>query len=422
MKPFSPVFGLPIGISVTFWTLMGLFRLVTTHLPFKKKAVVSKKNVYKTSDIAVVIPAHNEELVIRRCIQALKLSLHPKQIHVISDGSVDKTYRRARMEGCHVSYLNPGRGKAKALKYLFEKYDMFRRYKFIFIVDSDTQIDKDFVIQAFKLLANPKIGVVFGSVRIRWKQHIIPGLSYYFISYRERLGKFLQFCFTYGQTWPPTNVTYVVPGFATIYRSKILQNLRIDTPGILVEDFNLAFQIHRQKICKVGYSPMMIGWDQHPDNLSDYWKQVRRWNIGFFQTVRANGVWPSFFWVSLFVFSFEVLLNSLFILLLPLVLIVTLFSLIPPQYVVSDNTTLILQQQKIFDITRLQKIFIITFVVDYLWTIGIGLASKKPQMLFYGLFFFIMHYITALILISAIVPGFFRKSAGKWTSPKRQVV
>ena len=249
---------------------------------------------FKPSDIAAVVPAHNEELIIRKCVQALKQVLDKKQIYVVSDGSNDKTYRRARMEGCHVSYLNPGRGKAKALKHLFTRYKLFKRYKLIFIVDADTNMDPSCLFHALPLFNDKNVGVVFASSQTKWVQHIIPKLSYYFIAYRDRLNRLLQYCFVYGQTWKYTNVIYVIPGFATIYRSRVLKKLEIDTPGLLIEDFNLAFQYHRRKLGKIGYNPAMIGWDQYPDNLPDYWKQVRRWNIGFFQTVKKNGIWASF--------------------------------------------------------------------------------------------------------------------------------
>jgi hypothetical protein len=48
-----------------------------------------------------------------------------------------------------------------------------------------------------------------------------------------------------------------------------------------------------------------------------------------------------------------------------------------------------------------------------------GIMGRKPQFLFYGLFFFFMHYITALILLTSFIPGFFSKSDGTWNSPKR---
>ncbi|MDO8658245.1 MAG: glycosyltransferase [Candidatus Levybacteria bacterium] len=414
MKPISP-FGLPLGISFTVWTIAGILRYLSERISGSKKQI--QKPGFSPSDIAAVIPAHNEELIIRRCIQALRKVLNKNQIYVVSDGSTDKTYRRARLEKCHVSNLLPGRGKAKGLKYLFTRYKLFERYKFIFIVDADTNMDPTCLIHALPLFNDKNVGVVFASSQIKWKQHIIPKLSYYFISYRDRLNRLLQYCFVYGQTWKYTNVIYVIPGFATIYRSEILEKLEIDTPGLLIEDFNLAFQFHKKKLGKIGYNPAMIGWDQYPTNLSDYWKQVRRWNIGFFQTVKKNGLWLSFFWLTLGVFSIEIVLNSIFLIFLPLYFL-SLFSSVlsfPPITMLSYAFS----SFSIYKNVTPTDILIGIFLIDYTITVVIGLVNKKPQFIFYGLFFFFMHYITSLILISSLIPGFFGKSRGLWTSPKR---
>jgi len=420
MKPISP-FGLPIGISIAIWSVVGCLRLV--HEMFRARFGKKRKyNRYTASDIVVLLPAHNEEVVIRSAIQSLKKVVEPHQIYVISDGSQDKTYRRARMEGVHVSELLPGRGKAKGLVYLLKQYNLFKRYKLIFIVDADTRIDENALKYALPLFNDRETGVVFASSQIRWKQHIIPKLSYYFFAYRDRLNRILQYCFVYGQTWKYTNVNYVIPGFATIYRSEILKQLEIDTPGLLIEDFNLAFQFHKKKLGKIGYAPLAIGWDQYPDNLIDYWNQVRRWNIGFFQTVKKNGVWPSFFWAALGLFSLEIILNSIFMLFLPFILIFDAAYILAyfnithaPILSLSSIPPLI----PFYEEATLENIFIGVFVIDYFFSVIIGLVNKKPQFIFYGLFFFFMHSITSLILLSSIYPGFFGTSDGRWKSPKR---
>ncbi len=406
----------PIGISFAFWGIVGLIRLIWQKFHPSRNY---RKNTYSVSDIAVVLPAHNEETVIRHSIQAIKRSVDASQIYVVSDGSTDKTYQLARKEKCHVSKLEPGRGKARALVYLFKTHELFDRYKLIFIVDADTNIDTGFVPRALKLLNDPDIVAVFGSARIRWPQHIRPTWKYYLISYRERLNRTLQYFLIYGQTWKYTNASFVIPGFATIYRSDILSQLEIDTPNLLIEDFNLAFQVHKRKLGKIGYSPAMIGWDQHPDNLRDYWKQVRRWNIGFFQTVKMNRFWPSLFWLSLLVFSIEVILNSIFVLFLPLVVL----------YIISGHLSgPIFEAYHRFYVTygpfkgaSLAVILIAVFLMDYISTTVIGLINKKPQFAIYGLFFFFMHYVTSLILLSSLIPGFFGKSDGRWISPARRV-
>ena len=421
MKPISP-FGLPIGISVSIWSLVGLLRLILNYLPFRKKRRWAWGRKLGPSDIAAVLPAHNEELVIRSSIQALTKMLDKKQIYVVSDGSKDKTYRRARMEGCHVSRLEPGRGKGRALVYLLTRYHLFDRYKLIFIVDADTRIDVTCVKRALPLFKDPDIGVCFASSRIRWPQHFIPRLKYYFIAYRERLNRLLQYFLIYGQTWKYTNVNYVIPGFATIYRSNVLKQLEIDTPGLLIEDFNLAFQFHKKKLGKIGYSPSLIGWDQYPDNLVDYWKQVRRWNIGFFQTVKKNGLWFSMFWLALATFTIEVFLNSIYILFLPFLLLFLIIPMLPVSNQILDMFSFLYRNFGPYQSLNLRDIFIGTYLIDYMFTVIIGLIGRKPQFIFYGLFFFFMHFATSLILLSSIIPGFFGRSSGRWTSPKRQTV
>ena len=411
MKPVSP-FGLPIGISITFWSIVGLIRWITTSFFQKPNKFNPKENVMKASDVAVVLPAYNEELVIRGSIKALKKLVDKKQIYVVSDGWNDRTYEIATEEGCNTYLLDPNKGKAKAMVHLISYYKLFEKYKLIFIVDADTKIDKNFLKKALPLFDDPDISVVFATDRIKWPQHFVPKLKYYFIAYRERLNRLLQYLLIYGQTWKYTNVNYVIPGFAAMYRSDVLRKLDIDTPGLLIEDFNLAFQFHKKKLGKIGYSPSMIGWDQHPDNLVDYWKQVKRWNVGFFQTVRKNGFWPSFFWLAMGVFSLEVLLNAVFIIFLP----ITLVSLAWPQIF----TPFYLNNAPFQNLT-LGYVFAFILLFDYAITVVIGLINKKPQFIFYGLFFFPMHYITSLILVSSIIPGFFGSSSGQWVPPTRRV-
>lgn len=421
MKPIVSFYGIPFGISSAFWLLIGFIRTIS-EIIIKHKTTGRKRLKHKLSDIAVIIPAHNEELVITDCIQALKQSFKKRQIYVASDGSTDKTYIQAWLEGVNVVGFSPGIGKAKAIARMINRFNLFKKYKFIFIVDADTKIDKYFATRALRLFEDKEIKVVFGTARIYWPTHFWPRLGLYFVAYRERLNRMLQFFFMYGQTWKYTNVPYVIPGFATIYRSKILKQLEIDTPGLIIEDFNLAFQFHKKKLGKIGYSPLLVGWDQHPDNLVDYWKQVRRWNIGFFQTVKKNGVWPSFFWLSLGLFMFEVTLHSIFLLFVPALILYWLAPWLFGSFSLYDSFVSFYAQFGPFQNVSLLDIAAVMFFYDYGMTIVFGLMGKKPQFIFYGLFFFFMHYVTSLILITSIIPGFFGKSEGRWISPKRYSV
>ena len=426
--------GLPIGISTGFWFIIGLVRTVVEKynlLPTKyyvpPKWAPNCVNVIfqymappTEKDIAVVLAAHNEEMVVRECIKALKQSIPAKNIHVASDGSEDNTAKEAKSEKVKVLEINPGIGKAKAIMAIINKYDLYNQYRYIFIIDADTKIDKQFVPHALKFLRDPNCGVVFATARIHWPRHIIPSLRYYFIAYRERLNRMMQFFLIYGMTWKYTNASFVIPGFCTIYKSEVLQQLKIDTPGLLIEDFNLAFQFHKRKLGTMGYDPQMFGWDQHPDNLRDYWKQVRRWNIGFFQTLRINGVWPSFFSVTMMMFTIEVFLHSIFIFALPFVALYTLTQYFADTVPFFANYKIMYESiGGPFQNLGFEDIVIGYWWMDYAMTVVFGFMTKKPQFIIYGLFFFILHFITALILMSAVIPGFFSKSQGRWVSPKR---
>jgi cellulose synthase/poly-beta-1,6-N-acetylglucosamine synthase-like glycosyltransferase len=416
MKPISP-FGIPDGLSALIWGSIGLIRFIYEKIfPINR---TNKRNIYSRKDIAVIMPAHNEELVIRKSLQALKTQLDSKQIYVVSDGSIDKTRRRARLEEVHTTQLLLGKGKAKAMIHLIKLFKLFERYKLIFIVDADTQIDKTFISRALPFLNDPKVAVVFAGTKIYWPKHLIPSLKYYFISYRERLNKLLVYFYIYGQTWKYTSVNYVIPGFCTIYKTEVLKQLEIDTPGILIEDFNLAFQVLKKNLGKIAYHPSLISWEQYPDNLRDYWKQVRRWNIGFNQTIRKNGIWPSIFWLALGLFLTEIFINSLLVLILPWLVILELSGIHFNSFYISMMNLFKIQADISYPVFTT---FILIIVYDYLETVILAIVKKRPQWLFYGLGFFFMHYVTSLILISSIIPGFFGSSEGKWNSPTRRRV
>src|SRR3989304_7670803 len=134
MKAFGSFF----GPSFLFWFLMGIIRIISEKLAKSKKK--RTQNVYKSLDIAAIVPAHNEELVIKSCIDFLKKSLDPSQIYVTSDGSHDKTFEVAKAQGVNATELDPGRGKAKAIVHTLETNHLFGRYKYIFIVYAYTML------------------------------------------------------------------------------------------------------------------------------------------------------------------------------------------------------------------------------------------------------------------------------------------
>lgn len=419
MAPIPTFIAVP-GLNVSLWTIVGAVRFLKEEVISPRILTSSEKNLVnwmKKNAVAVCIPARNEELGIARTIKSLINQVGPKNIYVASDGSTDKTAKVAKKFKVNVAELSPNRGKAGALAYLINDYQLFEKYLFILFVDADTHIDKSYLKVALPYFADPQVVVVAGHGVTDWQKHYLPKMKMFYVAYRDRLYNFLQFAIRYGQTFSSTNVSPIVPGFASIYRTQALKKIDITTPGLVIEDFNMTFQIHHKKLGKIAYHPKAYGIARDPTTFWDYWNQVRRWNLGFWQTVIKHGFWPSFFSIALGAFIIESLLAASFFYMLP-VLTFLLSMQYYPQFFSPQFVSI---SQAINSYVSLKDIFIIFVAADYLLTSFVALFVKRPLHLVYGLGFPILRFIDAILILSTLPQALFTKSSGSWTPPKREI-
>lgn len=404
----------PIGISMLFWGIVGFVRYVTEKKSDQPK--LSRKKLKKMiSQVAICVPAHNEELVIKKTIRALKKLVSPAQIYVVSDGSTDATASIAKSLGRNVLELNPGLGKAGALEAIIKKFRLFTRYKFILIVDADTIFPKSFLRKALPAFKHKQVAAVTAYAKTKWYPDLSVNQKLILVSYRTRLWRLIQWFFTFGQTWRYTNVLPVIPGYASLYRVSALKKLKIEIPGIAIEDFNMAFQLHKKKLGIIAHHPSIYATTQEPSNFGDYWKQVQRWNVGYLQTIKYWKIWPSFFWVSLGVFIIEIIIGSIFYLLLPILILLLLsliFSSVAPSFLIAAGRYI--EDNYIV----LVDLFVLVFLFDYLLSLLVAYKDKKFMIVFYGLGFTFIRFIDALIFLVSI-PKAFTQSSGRWESPDR---
>lgn len=358
-------------------------------------------------EVAAVIPAHNEEKSIGACLEALGSVLPMSQVYVGSDGSSDRTVEIARRAGCAVEDIQPNRGKAQAIKLVLDKFDIVRKYKVVLILDADSEIDKSYLRRALPLFDDPRVAAVAGHVVSKWKRHAFPRWSMLFVAYRVRLYALLQAVLRFGQTWEQTNVSFIIPGFASMYRTEVLPQIDITAPGLIIEDFNMTFELQKKRLGSIAYSPCIRCLSEDPHGLRDYVKQLRRWNLGFWQTVRRHGIWASGFWASLGVFTLEVFVFSLFIVTVPVTLAVMLAAGEIPSAGIAN-----------FGIT-LPDIFVGLFLADYMITVVIAVINRKWILLVYGLAFIFVRWIDGLLFLYTFVLSWFVKSDGRWASPNR---
>lgn len=111
----------------------------------KNKVKINSKSI----KIGVVVPAHNEEKSIERCINSILNSdrgVHSVEVVVIADNCNDTTAEKAKNAGARVveRFNKEKIGKGAALDYTFNilKNDNFYAY---IIIDADTIVGKEFI-------------------------------------------------------------------------------------------------------------------------------------------------------------------------------------------------------------------------------------------------------------------------------------
>ncbi|GAB3706621.1 glycosyltransferase family 2 protein [Nocardiopsis oceani] len=368
--------------------------------------------------IAVIIPAHNEEPVIDAAISSALGLFNRWDIYVVSDSSKDSTAEIAAKTGVNVLELLTNRGKAGAIEAVIEEFSLTENYDGVLILDADTELDAGYVEGAKRQLTDPDVAAVAGFVVSEWKPWERNIIGRIISAYRDRLYFMLQYFMRFGQTWKRTNVAFIVPGFASVYRSRSLREITVNPPGLVIEDFNMTFEVHRKRLGRVSLRPDTKAYSQDPFTLRDYWKQVGRWTLGFWQTVRRHKVWPSFFWVALGLYILEVVLVSLMFLLTVAIAAFVLIGTFGGEVVAGlpfftdgfDAVTAFLP---------LTALAIGLLVPDYMLTCVMTMVRRRPSYLFYGLFFFPIRMIDAYLSLRMIPKAWTAKSDGRWSSPVR---
>jgi cellulose synthase/poly-beta-1,6-N-acetylglucosamine synthase-like glycosyltransferase len=234
------------------------------------------KRVARKKKLALLLPGHNEELIIATTIASAVKAGHPlEDIYVVDDGSEDKTRREAlKMLPRRNVLSKPKGGKARAVLSGIEHFKIEERYTWLHIADADSVFCPDYFRMYKRKLDAKKYAVAVGfvqSLRGNW------------------ISRYRAFTYTYSQqvlrrvqSW--FGMISVFPGPITCFRTDIIKSLDF-TANSMTEDFDLTLQVHRKKLGKIRYIPEAINYTQDPQTLRDFIKQNMRWQRGFFQGV-----------------------------------------------------------------------------------------------------------------------------------------
>ncbi|WP_231391716.1 glycosyltransferase family 2 protein [Arthrobacter sp. 35W] len=371
----------------------------------------------KPWSVAVLIAAHNEALVITETIRTVAVLVPLHNIHVISDKSTDQTAEIARAAGVRVLDLENNRGKAGALAAGIEHFDLCHRFKVVMLLDADTRPAADYLKTGLPLFDDPTVVAVAGRAKSIMTPAAPTWLGRFLVFYRERLYIVVQLLLKYGQAARGANVVNIVPGFASMYRSSALEKINVLAPGLVIEDFNMTFEIHAKKLGRIAFHPQAaIAYTQDPDNLRDYTRQVQRWILGFWQTVRRHKKQWSRFWLVLTIYIIELVASCVF------------FILLVPVFALSLTASLMLAAGEHSDllvfvagVLRPQDVLIGVFIPDLVLTLLAVVSLRKPGLLLYAPLFPFMRIVDAVLCMRALSEAFSASSSGAWTSPARRI-
>ncbi|MBB5157833.1 glycosyltransferase family 2 protein [Saccharopolyspora phatthalungensis] len=426
------------GTNFTLWGLIGLMRVLDTSTrrwwqrrgktaPADQSAVSGRYRLLTdpprrpgVEDVAVLMAAHNEETVIVDSIQAITALVPPENVHVVSDGSTDRTVELA--QGCGVNVISTARnvGKAGALQEAIRRFDLAGRFEVVMLLDADTHVDPGYFRAALPLFEDPDVVAVAGCVKTSWQDRALGPIGKLVAFHRQRIYTMTQYLLKFGQTWRRVNATHIVPGFASMYRTSVLPHIEVNPPGLVIEDFNMTFEVYQKRLGKVGFTPSAVAATQDPGNLKDYVKQCKRWALGLWQTVRLHPPRVNLFSLMLALLLMEMLTSSVLLVLLPFVAAVLvvpeLFSGVLAVPGVSEVHAFIA------GFATLPSLLFGVLIPDLMLTCIVALLQRQPRFLLFGCFFLMLRVLDAAVALYAIPGAWLSKSSGRWRSPGRRAI
>ncbi len=261
---FFQIFVFAIICYYLFLGVVGLFR--------KKE----KKNYAPKNKFALLIAAHNEEVVVGSLIESMLKLNYPKEMYdvfVIADNCTDDTAKIAKGYGVNVCerFSKDKRGKGYALEWMFAKlFDMQKQYDAVAIFDADNLVHKDFlkemnskmqegykVVQGYIDSKNPEDSWIAASYSIGfWTQNRMNQLA------KANLG-----------------LTSQIGGTGFAIETNTLKKLGWGAT-CLTEDLEFTCKLVLNGE-KVGWAHDAIIYDEKPLKLKQSWSQRKRWMQGF---------------------------------------------------------------------------------------------------------------------------------------------
>lgn len=239
--------------------------------------------------VSIMVPAHNEGIVIVKTVLSLLQFDYPHdryEIIVINDNSSDNSADLLR----NLQQLNPdrnlevintdaktgGKGKSNALNIGLKK----AKGSIISIYDADNTPEHGALRYLVgELMSNKQYGAVIGKFRTRNKDATmltrfinVETLSYQWMAQAGR-----QQLFHLG----------TIPGTNYVIRRDLLDRVGGWDVKALAEDTEISFRIYQMGY-RIGFQPHAVTWEQEPQTLDVWFHQRTRWVKGNIYVIVKN--------------------------------------------------------------------------------------------------------------------------------------
>lgn len=283
-----------IYATSSIWFLL-LVNIVLTFFGFRFNEKVRNIKINIVTDmnrhpkVSILIPAHNEGVVIEKTLRAMVELDYPKeklQIVVINDNSTDNTgeiieammveHSDSRIVHVQVPKDRGGKGKSNALNIGYESTDG----EYLAIYDADNTPNKLAIrYLVHELNEHEDYGAAIGKFRTRNK-------------HRNLLTKFINIetlCFqsiAQSGRWSMFKLC-TIPGTNFIIRRSIIDEIGGWDADAIAEDTELSFRIYEMGY-KIALMPLAVTWEEEPETIKVWLKQRTRWASGNMYVLLKN--------------------------------------------------------------------------------------------------------------------------------------
>lgn len=275
---FSAMIAIWVLLIMNMTLLVFGYRFSERMRALKNKAITPLKSY---PFVSILIPAHNEEVVIEKTLMAMAKLYYPKdryEVIVINDNSKDKTGEiierlKVKFSDVAINHLEiigemGGKGKSNALNLGYK----VAKGEYFVIYDADNTPNRlalHYLVE--EIQSNERYGAVIGKFRTRNKERNmltrfinIETLSFQWMAQAGRWELF-KLC--------------TIPGTNFIIRRSIIDAIGGWDPDAIAEDTEISFRIYQMGY-QIAYYPLAETFEQEPETIKVWLKQRSRWVNG----------------------------------------------------------------------------------------------------------------------------------------------